>query len=89
MLVILDFIISHAEDLALQTASAREEIKTLHLKNARPKGAALKNDYANPPLQLFCRVNLLASTCWQTHGTSGLWVFNALIAKEVPRSRVV
>ena len=89
MLIIWDFIISRAEDLALQRADARGEIKTLHLKNASPKCAALKNDDPNPPQQPFCRVNLLASTCWQIPGTSDLWAFHALIAKEVPSSRAV
>lgn len=61
----------------------------MHLKNASCGYAALKNDNLNPPQQLFCRVNLLASTCWQIPSMSGLWVFNALIAKVVPSSRVV
>lgn len=43
----------------------------------------------NPPHQLFLKVNLLALTCWQIPGRSRLWVFNALIAKEVPSSRAM
>lgn len=89
MLIIWDFIISHAKDLALEIADVQGENKTMHLKNASRKYAALKNDNLNPPQQLFCRVNFLASTCWQIPSISGLWVFNALTAKVVPSSRVV